>query len=75
MQVWDDRTSPLDVHMLVQGVHMMEQVDDMARVGGMLVLDGVEHKDLSTNQNTEKLIMIKVNVRWICNLAKNEERK
>ena len=46
----------LDVHKLVlgdhkrvQGVHMLELVDDMAQVGGILELDGEEHKDLSLN--------------------------
>ena len=37
----------LGVHKQVQDVHMLEKVDGMVLVGGILVLDGMEHKDLS----------------------------
>ena len=47
--VLDVHKLALDDHKRVQGVHMLELVDDMAQVGGMLELDGEEHKDLSLN--------------------------
>ena len=43
----DARMLVLGVHMRVQDVHMLEQVDGMVLVGGILALDGMEHKDLS----------------------------
>ena len=47
--VLDAHKLALDDHKRVQGVHMLELVDDMAQVGDMLELDGEEHKDLSLN--------------------------
>ena len=47
--VLDVHKLALDDHKRVQGVHMLELVDDMAQVGGILELDGEEHKDLSSN--------------------------
>ena len=47
--VLDVHKLALDDHKWVQGVHMLELVDDMAQVGDMLELDGEVHKDLSLN--------------------------